>query len=104
MASNQPPNPFSLIRAASITPAAQSSLQSLLSQGSQDLADFVWPEDERPTIPHNDYRRDRELPVIDLSGLQDGSDETKMKLAKRIAAAGSEWGFFSSHKPWYPRR
>lgn len=86
--------PFSLIRAASITPAAQSSLQSVLSQGSQDLADFVWPEEERPTIPHNDYRRDRELPVIDLSGLQDGTAETKLRLARRIAAACSEWGFF----------
>ncbi|XP_024371460.1 gibberellin 20 oxidase 1-D [Physcomitrium patens] len=94
MATNQPPNPFSLIRAASITPAAQSSLQSLLSQSSQDLADFVWPEEERPTIPHNDYRRDRELPVIDLSGLQGGSEATKLRLAKRIAAACSEWGFF----------
>ena len=94
MASNSGPHPFSLIRAASITPAAQSSLQRLLSQGSQDLADFVWPEEERPTIPHNDYRRDRELPVIDLAGLRDGTPETRLRLATRIAAACAEWGFF----------
>jgi gibberellin 20-oxidase len=91
MATNSGPHPFSLIRAASITPAA---LQSLRSQGSQDLAEFVWPEEERPTIPHNDYRRDRELPVIDLAGLQDGSAETKLRLGKRVAAACSVWGFF----------
>jgi len=93
-ANSPAPHPFSLIRAASITPAAQSSLQSLLSQGSQDLADFVWPEDERPTIPHNDYRRDRELPVIDMGVLQDGTQESKLRVAKRIAAACSDWGFF----------
>lgn len=86
--------PFSLIRAASITPTAQSSLQSLLSQGSQDLADFVWPEEDRPTIPHNDYRRDRELPVIDLSCLHDGNPETKLRVATRIATACTDWGFF----------
>lgn len=95
MAANDPaPHPFSLIRAASITPAAQSSLQTLLSQGSQDLADFVWPEADRPTIPHNDYRRARELPVIDLAGLRDVTPESRLKVAKRIAAACSEWGFF----------
>lgn len=89
---NPAPHPFSLIRAASITPGAH--LQSLLSQGSQDLADFEWPEEDRPTIPHNDYRRARELPVIDLSPLQDGKRETKLKVANRVAAACSEWGFF----------
>lgn len=92
MAANQAPHPFSLIRAASITPAAQ---QSLLTQSSQDLADFVWPEEDRPTIPHNDYRRDRELPVIDLAPLRnDVSPATKLILARRIATACSDWGFF----------
>lgn len=110
MATNQQgPNPFSLIRAASI---AQSQLQSvssqgsgtlqrLVSQGSQDLGDFVWPEADRPTIPHNDFRRDRELPVVDLAGLQgcDGDDEqqkqlAKARIAKRVADACAQWGFF----------
>lgn len=116
MASNvEAPNPFSLIRAASITPAAQGtlqsllsqssgSLQSLLSQGSGDLAEFVWPEEDRPTIPHNDYRLDRQLPVIDLSGLETGNSEVREKIAKRIAAACAKWGFFQLINHGVPKK
>ena len=67
-------------------PKAQSTLQ--------DTSDFTWPEEHRPTIKHNDYQLDQDLPVIDLAGLQDETHESRLKVAKEIVAACSEWGFF----------
>ena len=99
MASISGPHPFSHIRAASITPAAQQRL----SQSSQDLADFEWPEEERPTIPHNDYRRDRDLPVVDLSGLQMAlPTPTSGWRTDRHGVLGV--GFCPAHEPRHPRR
>ena len=60
----------------------------------QDMSDFIWPEEQRPTIEHNDYQLDQDLPVIDMAGLQDETHESRLKVAKEIVTACSEWGFF----------
>ncbi|KAJ7261695.1 hypothetical protein O6H91_Y406300 [Diphasiastrum complanatum] len=61
-------------------------------------AEFVWDENERPTVRHDQYL-DEEIPLIDLNGILSAveSDDCAIsheKLTADMVAACKEWGVF----------
>lgn len=82
----------------------------LLRGASANLAEFIWPQDERPEVPHDDFQGAEELPIIDLGELLQAavddlaattdhqhhhqpSSTRRDKIAKDLAKIFSEWGF-----------
>jgi gibberellin 20-oxidase len=82
----------------------------LLRGASANLAEFIWPQDERPKVPHDDFQGAEELPIIDLGELLQAavadraattdhqhhhqpSSTRRDKIAKDLAKIFSEWGF-----------
>jgi hypothetical protein len=51
---------------------------------------------ERPTLPHNVFEHDENLPVIDVATLLPGSTDTAARAASLAAMldAAKTWGFF----------
>jgi hypothetical protein len=72
----------------------------LLRSASDDLAEFIWPQDERPSVLHNDFQGAEELPILDLCNLHHQSDEhpsssssARDKIARDLVKILSDWGF-----------
>jgi len=70
----------------------------LLRSASDHLAEFIWPQDERPSVPHNDFQGADELPILDLCNLHHQSDEhpsssARDKIARDLVKILSDWGF-----------
>ncbi len=70
----------------------------LLRSASDHLAEFIWPQDERPSVPHNDFQGAEELPILDLCDLHYQSDEhpsssAREKIARDLVRVLSDWGF-----------
>jgi gibberellin 20-oxidase len=70
----------------------------LLRSASDHLAEFIWPQDERPSVPHNDFQGAEELPILDLCNLHHQSDEhpsssARDKIARDLVKILSDWGF-----------
>lgn len=64
---------------------------NLLRGASADLSEFIWPKDQWPSVPHNDFHFAEELPTVDLSGLDNPS--TRDATAQLLVKTFSEWGF-----------
>lgn len=69
---------------------------NLLRGASVDLSEFIWPEDQWPSVPHNDFQLAQELPTVDLSALllRDVNVEAaRAQTADLLVKTFSEWGF-----------
>jgi len=74
----------------------------LLRVASADLEEFIWPQDERPSVPHNDFQGAEGLPLIDMGELQTGitteeeegaPSHRRNQIAKDLVKSFSDWGF-----------
>ncbi|EFJ18175.1 2-oxoacid dioxygenase [Selaginella moellendorffii] len=66
-------------------------------QGTETIPEvFLLPESERVTVPHDGYSEQVSLPVVDLGELllPECSEESRKRIAREVAEASSEWGFF----------
>uniref|UniRef100_A0A7I4E2J6 Fe2OG dioxygenase domain-containing protein n=1 Tax=Physcomitrium patens TaxID=3218 RepID=A0A7I4E2J6_PHYPA len=66
---------------------------NLLRGASSDLSEFIWPKDQWPSVPHDDFHFAKNLPTVDLSGLRAGDAELRFNAARLLAKTFSEWGF-----------
>ncbi|CAM6025557.1 unnamed protein product [Sphagnum balticum] len=81
---------------ASYPAAAASSLSK--ASGLCGGTKFIWPQDERPLVLHNDFQGAEELPILDLCNLHHQSDEhpsscARDKIARDLVKILSDWGF-----------
>ncbi|KAG0616229.1 hypothetical protein M758_5G100000 [Ceratodon purpureus] len=74
-----------------LRPEAKKS--NLLRGASADLSEFIWPKDQWPSVPHNDFHMAQELPTVDLSGLQSNDPLELEKIAQLLVKTFSNWGF-----------
>ncbi|KAI3469015.1 hypothetical protein Pfo_025678 [Paulownia fortunei] len=69
-----------------------------LSNTDQKLhvKNFVWSEDEWPTIKHDDFWDREDIPVISLDGIWQKSDKDEVynSVCQTMVAAAQKWGFF----------
>jgi hypothetical protein len=72
---------------AGLLPEARKS--NLLRGASADLSEFIWPQDQWPQVPYNDFHMAQELPTVDLAALPLEREATAQLLVKTF----SEWGF-----------
>lgn len=66
---------------------------NLLRGASADLSEFIWPQDQRPSVLHNDFEMAEELPSVDLAVLQRSDAELRAQTAAVLVKTFSEWGF-----------
>ncbi|MCO5572060.1 hypothetical protein L7F22_025811 [Adiantum nelumboides] len=79
-----------------------SAFAALLQTSALNLKDYVWTEQERPLIAHNQFDDDEMIPVIDMGPFTHGptvmstADRQKAQrsVATQMAKASQEWGFF----------
>uniref|UniRef100_A0A7I4DVU2 Fe2OG dioxygenase domain-containing protein n=1 Tax=Physcomitrium patens TaxID=3218 RepID=A0A7I4DVU2_PHYPA len=65
----------------------------LLRGATSGLSEFIWPKDQWPSVPHDDFHLAQELPCVDLSDFRTGDAEQRQKTAEVLAKTFSEWGF-----------
>ena len=66
---------------------------NLLRGASADLSEFIWPKDQWPSVPHNNFEAAQELPTVDLQDLQRGNAELRAQTAASLEKTFSKWGF-----------
>ncbi|XP_024530603.1 probable 2-oxoglutarate-dependent dioxygenase At5g05600 [Selaginella moellendorffii] len=73
---------------------AMESVQSIAERSCGSIPScFVRPECERPGLAHDAFFQES-FPVIDISGLGEGSERERAEIVRGIGAACKDWGFF----------
>ncbi|KAK1261977.1 Gibberellin 20 oxidase 1 [Acorus gramineus] len=57
------------------------------------VKDFIWSENEWPTVAHDDFDSGEDIPIISLSNRSRNDDECYKKLCKDMVTACERWGF-----------
>ncbi|KAJ7541017.1 hypothetical protein O6H91_10G041500 [Diphasiastrum complanatum] len=76
-----------------ISSFAAAQLTALLPSTVQ-LQDYACTEKQRPSVAHNYFEPETDLPVIDLASLRSINGSERDKSIKELVRAGKEWGFF----------